>query len=615
MKSTKKSLVLSTLSLIMCVAMLLGTTYAWFTDSVTSGKNIITAGNLDVELLHYTSDAASATTVQDKTDLFKVALWEPGVIAYENFVVSNVGNLALKYALNLNVFDKNTYNGHDLTEVIKVAVVNGGFTGDRAAAQALPFETLADFQKTGNLEGGDSTGDTFGVVLYWQPTDHDNDYNVNNYTGTRPTSDGQPLFVEFGVNLVATQDTVEADSFDKYYDKNATFKANATATAETGKETKFVVPVTPSNEGGSTTVTFPADVLDDGENSMTVEASPVLTANNKFTVNAGGAVGAIDLTVKAPSGNVISEFKDGNSNPVSVTVETYVAKNLTNVSLKYNGEGVQPTDVTYDKTTGKLSFKTPHFSTFVLGADEVAYVEENNTAYLTLEEAAEYADGKSVTVELLKNIDFSDKYAVQAFHRFIFENDIVNLNGYSISNRNASIVFDGDNMLIKNGKFIGTNGASYGLFIGDGIYEDRISTGIVVEDIEFVGGLNIFEAEVTIREMVSTSTANATSYYAVWGDAAADITVESGTFKSESTKGGSVIHAYNGGGSNPGEPAKVVIKGGNYIALNEKVEMCGEGIEYIQIQGGTFNRDPSANVAVGYKAIDNKDGTWTVVAK
>ena len=152
MKSTKKSLLLSTLSLMMCVAMLLGTTYAWFTDSVTSGKNIIKSGNLDVELTH-TNAKVTNQKVQDATDLFGVALWEPGVIAWENLTVTNVGNLALKYALNLNVFDKNaTTAGNDLTEVIKVAVIDGGFTAtgdpvaDRASAQAITtYESLKDF--------------------------------------------------------------------------------------------------------------------------------------------------------------------------------------------------------------------------------------------------------------------------------------------------------------------------------------------------------------------------------------------------------------------------------------------------------------------------------------
>ena len=49
-KSTKRSLLLSALSLVLCLSMLVGTTFAWFTDSVTSGKNRIVAGNLDVEL-------------------------------------------------------------------------------------------------------------------------------------------------------------------------------------------------------------------------------------------------------------------------------------------------------------------------------------------------------------------------------------------------------------------------------------------------------------------------------------------------------------------------------------------------------------------------------------
>ena len=51
-KSTKRALLLSALSLLMCVSMLIGSTFAWFTDSVTSGNNKIVAGNLDVALYH-----------------------------------------------------------------------------------------------------------------------------------------------------------------------------------------------------------------------------------------------------------------------------------------------------------------------------------------------------------------------------------------------------------------------------------------------------------------------------------------------------------------------------------------------------------------------------------
>ena len=51
-KSTKKALLTSVLALVLCMSMLIGTTFAWFTDEVKSGTNIIAAGNLDVNLYH-----------------------------------------------------------------------------------------------------------------------------------------------------------------------------------------------------------------------------------------------------------------------------------------------------------------------------------------------------------------------------------------------------------------------------------------------------------------------------------------------------------------------------------------------------------------------------------
>ena len=50
-KSTMlRSLLMSGLSVLLCVSMLMGSTFAWFTDTVESGINTIVAGNLDVEL-------------------------------------------------------------------------------------------------------------------------------------------------------------------------------------------------------------------------------------------------------------------------------------------------------------------------------------------------------------------------------------------------------------------------------------------------------------------------------------------------------------------------------------------------------------------------------------
>ena len=106
-KNTKKALFSSVLALLLCCSMLIGTTFAWFTDEVKSGTNVIAAGNLDVDV--YTADGKS---VQDAENLFDdVALWEPGAVAYENLTVKNLGTLALKYQLSINFTNENFTSG------------------------------------------------------------------------------------------------------------------------------------------------------------------------------------------------------------------------------------------------------------------------------------------------------------------------------------------------------------------------------------------------------------------------------------------------------------------------------------------------------------------------
>ena len=173
-KSTKHALLASVLSIVMCFAMLIGSTFAWFTDEVKTGMNKIVAGNLDVELYHSNGNVTEEK-VDETTKLFgNDILWEPGVMVYENFTVKNEGTLALKYRLTLNS-NFNLVDGKSLKDVLKVAVIEGAFDGDRATAQALTFDkTLADFEQTGVLAAG-AGGDTYAIVIYWEPSDRDND--------------------------------------------------------------------------------------------------------------------------------------------------------------------------------------------------------------------------------------------------------------------------------------------------------------------------------------------------------------------------------------------------------------------------------------------------------
>ena len=99
MKSLKKSIWTSSISLLLCVSMLLGTTFAWFTDYAGSADNVITSGRLDVEM--YWSDTYLDANDRgwqnaDGVPVFTYENWEPGYTEIKYIKVANMGDLALK---------------------------------------------------------------------------------------------------------------------------------------------------------------------------------------------------------------------------------------------------------------------------------------------------------------------------------------------------------------------------------------------------------------------------------------------------------------------------------------------------------------------------------------
>lgn len=98
-KSTKRALLTSALALLMCVAMLIGATFAWFTDTASTGVNKIQAGNLDLEVQYRTTANGEWNTLDNAADLFgsEGTLFEPGHTRVVELKIKNAGNLALKY--------------------------------------------------------------------------------------------------------------------------------------------------------------------------------------------------------------------------------------------------------------------------------------------------------------------------------------------------------------------------------------------------------------------------------------------------------------------------------------------------------------------------------------
>jgi len=257
---SRHALLMSLTSLMLCVSMLFGATFAWFTDSVTSGVNRIVSGNLDVELYHKTGSGEERITNETTDKLFQTpafsgpTLWEPGAIAYETFTVRNEGSLALKYRFALNKLVEGHYNTvqwgdpataakHNLSEIIMVALANVAPT-TREAAQNLSYVSWDAFvsgaAKVGNLAAKndtDSDEESFTLVLYWKENSNEKDnlYNLKNgvydavtnpdgYTLNNPAGaykNETRLWIDAGVTLNATQATSESDSFDNQYDVNA----------------------------------------------------------------------------------------------------------------------------------------------------------------------------------------------------------------------------------------------------------------------------------------------------------------------------------------------------------------------------------------------------------
>ena len=218
-KNTKRALLASVLSVLLCVAMLIGSTFAWFTDSVTSGKNQIVAGNLDVEL-EYTTDFNEWKTVEDATDLFKKdALWEPGHAEVVYLRMRNAGTLALKYKFGMNIVsetDATNVNGDKfkLSQYLQYGVVesqNEAFANRDEAIKAVQNPTsLADYSKEGTMLAK-AEPQYLALVVYMPETVG----NEANYRG-----DVVPT-IDLGLNLLATQTPHESDSFDDQYDKEA----------------------------------------------------------------------------------------------------------------------------------------------------------------------------------------------------------------------------------------------------------------------------------------------------------------------------------------------------------------------------------------------------------
>ena len=223
--NTKRALLSSVLAMILCLGLLIGTTFAWFTDSVTSSGNKIKAGTLDVDLLMGTA-VNTYTSIADKNAAIFGAnslvaqnnpadtLWEPGKTQIVYLAVENKGNLDLKYNIALNVVDGG------LIGSLEYAIIDGAKYGDIDVNNVNSWAALKANAQTGDVVAGTTVAAPNGAITvaekieYFALAVHMKEDADNKYQGKDITID---------VTVLATQLASEYDSFGNQYDANAKY--------------------------------------------------------------------------------------------------------------------------------------------------------------------------------------------------------------------------------------------------------------------------------------------------------------------------------------------------------------------------------------------------------
>ena len=594
-KSTKRALLGSVMAMVLCLAMLVGATFAWFTDTASTGVNKIQAGNLDVVLEMQNADGKWVSAEGKTLDFVKAAdakgeaiLWEPGC-TYElpALRIRNNGNLALKY------------------QVI-ITGINGSAKLNKAIEWTIGDVAMGTEQ---HLAAGESNAFTI--------KGHMKESAGNEYMNE--SIDG------IAITVVATQDTVESDSFDKDYDAGAEYPVVAVANVNTNGDTVLK----DKEEDHTIQVTVPAGALDEGVQSLKLEVVKSATPAGVQVASTESSQ-SYEVTMKDQSGNAVS------TNGTLMTVEMNVGKNRTALKLYHDGEKMTNDSGTltdaadhyvYDAATGYVTMKVSHFSPFTAvfardywtdhAADGYATPVDTANKVVTVASAEELAlfakevtdDGKNYsgyTLNLANDVDLGE---------YLWKP----INGYK---RLSGIVVNGNGHTIRNMKVRGcTNSSLYGAgFIGD------INGAVTVKDIAFdgadvffvnyakpqfagnVGGVVLgYTYGTTLFENVSVTNSS------IWGYGKIGILLGMGadpgvkvTFKDCVSKNNTIHAAYDMGG------LAGMIQRGNGVD-NASVENCTvENItvdyyeECVDVQGKATLKENDKNGADVIKEVSGK---------
>ncbi|MBR4873636.1 MAG: hypothetical protein IKV00_07350, partial [Clostridia bacterium] len=373
MKNAKQTFLRSLLALLLCFSMLLGTTYAWFTDSVSSVNNIIKSGNLDVAM-YWATDLASGewkdVEDEDNQKIFDYDRWEPGYTEVRHIKIENKGDLAFKYVLDILPLGEVTI----LADVIDVYFLDPAQEleertdlPEEACVGTLLDVIMGNIPVAGQLkEKGDKAVVTIALKM--------RETAGNEYQGLS-------IGDSFTIQLTASQLAHESDSFGTDYDANPG-SSNAGGTyyteetpVDTNSNKEVTQAVAMSSENGEVLAEVPEGVKADGPLKLSV--APVEESQANIVVGEDENSFSVDVHVAGVAAD--------NNVPIKVTLAAYLPTglNVGNHKLYHveNGQTVEMTrleegatpvhnNYTYDPATGNVVLYLKSFSEvrFVNGA-------------------------------------------------------------------------------------------------------------------------------------------------------------------------------------------------------------------------------------------------------
>ena len=443
-KATKRALLTSITALAMCVVMLVGTTFAWFTDTATANVNKIQAGKLDVALEMFDTAQGKWVTAEGKTLNFVKAaggenqaiLWEPGAeYKLPELRVVNNGNLNIKYKVEVTGIQMNR----------------------QPVAGVFDLNDVITWKADGLTLGAEAT---------LNPTES-KEFTISGKMDTAAGNDYQGLTINgVSITVYATQATGEYDSTRNDYDASAGYSvvvlpgtANAAMSKDT-TESKYEYEAA----DGTVKAEIPTNAVAANE-TPTVSIRPVAdAATGKFVVDAGNGTEKVAYEIS------ISNIAAGSTELAKVSFK--LGAGLTNVALKHENlvmtSKSSEADLTaadtfyYDAATGMVTIAVDHFSVFsVTYAAPVATI--GSTTYTSLADAFAVAkDGD--TIMLLKNTNgngikvlpntFANNGLTVDFNGYVYTVGGV-LVGSATTGTNAFQLNQGNKITFKNGSIVG----------------------------------------------------------------------------------------------------------------------------------------------------------------